>query len=320
MAIARAQITISHLVDIVGVTRYYCLQSSTMSTPSKPTTNPPSNVWTLTEPSYTSGSTNTLYFVDLTEFTNGTFKYSNVSVSSSYEAAKAAYNKATNVEGRITLAETQITQNTAQIELRATKTEVETISGEVSNAQTTANEAYTNAASNESRITVSESVIQQISDAISMLVTDDSGTSMMTQTSTGWTFNIGAIQSSLNNAVDNLETLSETVYEANEAITNLNDLANDLAKKTAYIIMSTDDDGNPCIELGKEGSDFRLRITNTSVDFMEGSSNIAYVNNQSLYIERAIINNELQIGAGNGFIWKRRDNGNMGLRWIGGEV
>lgn len=54
--------------------------------------------WQLTEPAYTSGSTNTLYFTDCTEFTNGTFKYSDISKSSSYEAAKEAYNKAQNAQ------------------------------------------------------------------------------------------------------------------------------------------------------------------------------------------------------------------------------
>lgn len=54
--------------------------------------------WRETEPSYSSGSTDTLYYVDCTEFTNGTFKYSEVSKSSSYEAAKEAYNKAQNAQ------------------------------------------------------------------------------------------------------------------------------------------------------------------------------------------------------------------------------
>lgn len=80
--------------------------------------------WQLTEPAYTSGSTNTLYFVDCTEFTNGTFKYSDVSKSSSYEAAKAAYNKAQEAQNRVISAETKIEQNKNAIELRATKTEM----------------------------------------------------------------------------------------------------------------------------------------------------------------------------------------------------
>lgn len=129
---AQVSITISHLIDISSITRYYLLQSSTSAAPAKPTTNPPSSSWTTTEPSYTSGSTNTLYFVDCTEFTNGAFKYSEVSKSSSYEAAKEAYNKATAVETRVTNTETAIEQNKEAIELRATKSEV---TSEIDNVQ-----------------------------------------------------------------------------------------------------------------------------------------------------------------------------------------
>ena len=94
---ASASITLSFMVDIKAVYRYYKLQASTASAPNVPTTNPPSG-WTDTEPSYTSGSTNTLYTVELTVFTNNTFLYSAVSKSSSYEAAKEAYNKAQNAQ------------------------------------------------------------------------------------------------------------------------------------------------------------------------------------------------------------------------------
>lgn len=91
---ASAQITMTDVTDIDSTCRYYLLQSSTLSKPSKPTTNPPASSWTKTEPSYTAGSTNSLYFTDLTVYSNGEFSYSDVSLSSSYEAAKAAYNKA----------------------------------------------------------------------------------------------------------------------------------------------------------------------------------------------------------------------------------
>ena len=90
---ASATVTLSSVVDVKSVWRYYKLQASTLSKPSKPTTNPPSG-WTTTEPSYTEGSTNSLYFCDLTVFCDNSFTYSDVSLSSSYEAAKAAYNKA----------------------------------------------------------------------------------------------------------------------------------------------------------------------------------------------------------------------------------
>lgn len=95
---ASALITLSSVTDVTSVTRYYLLQSSTLAEPSKPTANPPSGSWSDTEPTYTSGSTNSLYTVDLTVFSDGTWSYSSVSLSSSYEAAKAAYNKATNAQ------------------------------------------------------------------------------------------------------------------------------------------------------------------------------------------------------------------------------
>lgn len=95
---ASATVTLSCYRDTQSVTRYYKLQSSTAKAPSKPTTNPPPNGWDDTEPSYTSGSTNTLYFCDLTVFSDGTWAYSSVSKSSSYEAAKEAYNKAQNAQ------------------------------------------------------------------------------------------------------------------------------------------------------------------------------------------------------------------------------
>lgn len=92
---ARAQITISKVIDIYACYRYYKLQSSTLAKPSKPTTNPPSG-WSDTEPAYVSGSTNTLYFVDCNVYSDKSFSFSEVSKSSSYEAAKDAWNKANN--------------------------------------------------------------------------------------------------------------------------------------------------------------------------------------------------------------------------------
>ena len=101
---AKAEITLATIRDVQSVSRYYLLQSSTSSMPSKPTANPPTGSWVKTEPSYTSGSTNSLYLTDLTVFTDGSFSYSDVSLSSSYEAAKAAYNKAVAAEGKASTA------------------------------------------------------------------------------------------------------------------------------------------------------------------------------------------------------------------------
>lgn len=188
----------------------------------------------------------------------------------------------------------------------------------IDNAQDAANGANDTANEANDRVTVAEATLEILKDSIRTLVTDENGSSMMTQNGDGWTFNMGAILDAVDSATNNLNDLSGKVSEADSMIKNLESLANDLSAKTAYIVMTTDDTGSPCIELGKSDNPFKVRITNTSVDFMEGTSKIAYVSNQALFIKKAIVKEELQIGEGDGFVWKRRGNGNMGLRWVGG--
>ena len=91
---ARDDVTLANITDVANVRRYYLLQASTLAAPAAPTVNPASSPWVTSEPTYTEGSTNSLYTVDLTVFSDGSFDYSPVSKSSSYEAAKSAWNKA----------------------------------------------------------------------------------------------------------------------------------------------------------------------------------------------------------------------------------
>ncbi len=91
---AAGSVTVASINDVASTTRYYLLQSSTLTAPAKPTANPPGGSWAATEPTYSEGSTNSLYTCDQTVFSDGTWAYSAVSLSTSYEASKTAYNKA----------------------------------------------------------------------------------------------------------------------------------------------------------------------------------------------------------------------------------
>lgn len=91
---AVGSVTVASIADVASTTRYYLLQSSTLTAPAAPTARPPGGSWAATEPTYSEGSTNSLYTCDQTVFSDGTWAYSAVSLSSSYEAAKVAYNKA----------------------------------------------------------------------------------------------------------------------------------------------------------------------------------------------------------------------------------
>ena len=87
----------------------------------------------------------------------------------------------------------------------------------------------------------------------------------------------------------------------------------DLGPLGEYVHIGTYE-GEPCIELGESDSDFKLVITNTRIMFMEGSSVPAHINNQSLHITKAVIEEEIQQGD---YVWKVRANGNLGLMWKG---
>ena len=165
----------------------------------------------------------------------------------------------------------------------------------------------------DERVTVAESLIQQLSDSIMMLVTDGNGESLMIQTETGWTFSTAQIQSMVDNTAENLDTLTNEMGDVNTTVDALQQAVSDLGVLNDYVKIGTYEN-EPCIELGETDSDFKLMITNTRIMFMEGSGVPAYINNQSLFIKKAVVEEELQQGE---FVWKARSNGNLGLIWKG---
>ena len=112
--------------------------------------------------------------------------------------------------------------------------------------------------------------------------------------------------------------LDERIKSSDGAIQNLNASVNTLLGTAAYIregtVKDTDNSDLPCLELGAENSAFKVRITNKEIQFIDGQSIPAYISNQKLVIEKADVDNELRFG---NFVWKERENGNMGLVWEG---
>lgn len=98
-----ATVTLSQYRDTESVTRYYKLQSSSLAAPDKPTNVKPNETpagWSKSEPAC--DITKTLYTCDVTVFSDKTTHVSDVSKSTSYEAAKEAWNKANNAQGTAT--------------------------------------------------------------------------------------------------------------------------------------------------------------------------------------------------------------------------
>ena len=165
----------------------------------------------------------------------------------------------------------------------------------------------------EARVTTAETLIEQLSDSIALLVTDSNGESLMTQTTNGWTFSTAQLQSAVDTTSENLDSLTNAMGDVNSTVSALQQALDDLGILNDYVKIGIYE-SEPCIKLGESDSDFKLLITNTRIMFMEGSGVPAYINNQSLFIKKAVIEEELQQGE---FIWKVRNNGNLGLIWKG---
>ena len=184
---------------------------------------------------------------------------------------------------------------------------------EIDDVKSTADSADSKADESLTRMSTAELNIDAINGAISSLVTDQNGQSLMTQTSNGWTFNISAIQNALNQATSDIADLTDGEAATNAELDNLKENVDNLGVYTDYIEFGTDN-GKPCITLGERDSEFKVLITNTDIRFMEGSNIPANISNQSLNIKKAVISDELKQG---GFVWMARENGNYGLLWKG---
>jgi archaellum component FlaC len=164
------------------------------------------------------------------------------------------------------------------------------------------------------RIETAEVNIDTINSTIESLIVGKDGTTLMTQTDEGWRFDMSSFQESLDNAAENIGDLSERVDGTDKTVEDLKNDINNLNTYTDYIKIGTDDNDHPCILLGETDSDFEVAITNTAIDFKEGSNVPARISNQSMYIEKAEIKKELKHG---GFVWAGRNNGNWGILWKG---
>lgn len=100
-------ISLASVTDIQGIYRFYHLGPDK---PELPTAYPPSDtVWSRTEPEYTLGNTDNLYYVDCTVFVNLSFNYGLVQLSSDYEASKKVYADAlARIENAVKITDSQI--------------------------------------------------------------------------------------------------------------------------------------------------------------------------------------------------------------------
>ena len=294
---ASGQITLSSVVDVAGTYRYYLLQSSTAAIPPKPTIFPPS-VWDDVEPGYTDGSTFSLYTVDCTVFSDGTFVYSPVSLSSSYEAAKAAYNKATNA-----LLHTVVQSATAPsattymwLDISAEPPVLKRYDAETA-AWVTVNDSseivYNLEQNVEASITKSaEDITLKVAESYSL---KEDTEALVSEVSTQLSLTKGSFDIQFEQFSADIEAVAAGTDAEFEEI----------RKYIRFV------DG--IILLGEVGNELELQISNDRISFMQDGAEVAYFSDRKLHVTDASFLHSLQIG---NFAYMPRANGNLSFKKI----
>lgn len=195
----------------------------------------------------------------------------------------------------------------------------EDVDNDIGNVQTVALGAQSTAELAKTVTNQASVDIESIKGYIQNLVVDQNGQSMMTQTGSGWQFNMGTINGNLDSLSKAVNDMSEDNEDTKALLDNVKSLAESVADKTAYINVdyTTDASGNPIprMILGAETSAFKIRITNESIDFMESDTVMAYATSNTFYNLTTVVQKELEIGSGPSFVWTVRSNGNLGLTY-----
>lgn len=181
---------------------------------------------------------------------------------------------------------------------------IEHVADSANDALTRANGAYTE--------------IDTLKATISNIVKDDNNMVSVEQSASGGIqINMTHITNEINSMLEDLKDKIST-EEATDLRNDLNNAISNVESRTAYINAFQDEDGNPYIILGATDSPFQVRITNTSIDFLQNGKVIAYANGQAFFNLRTVVQQDVQIGLGPGYIFKTRDSGNMGLTYVSG--
>ena len=178
-------------------------------------------------------------------------------------------------------------------------------------AQNVANELLTA----KGQLTAATTRIDSLQGIIENFVKDDNGMVTVTQTGSGMQIDMTQATNRINQLLTAIES-AVTELEADQLRTELLAAIQAVQSRTAYINATQDAQGRPVITLGATDSPFKVEITNEAINFIQNGQVIAYANGQKFYNLRTVVQQDVQIGIGPGFIWKTRDSGNMGLTWV----
>lgn len=187
----------------------------------------------------------------------------------------------------------------AEIQFGDVYTSVSNAQTTAENAQSVAESAQNSADNNAISIEYLNSVVQKIQDSLKTLVIDESGTTVLDQTGTGWKFNFSDLAGNLDKIDDDM--ISALEYKG-------------------YISFDKNND-DPSITIGASKTGLKLKLTATSIEFLDGSNKtlvdiLSSDEDGDVGLTTDKINVVEELAHGD-FVWKVRANGNFGLSWKG---
>ena len=293
---AAGQITLTNVVDVSAVYRFYLLQSSTAAKPSTPTVYPPPSPWDDVEPTYTGSGTNSLYTVEATIFSDDSFLYSLVSLSSSYEAAKVAYNKATNALNQAVVQSATAPTLTTVMWVDTSLTpplmkryDAETAAWIVVNDTS---EAVYNLEQNfeASLVKTQEDITATVAEKYYLKEDTDA---LISEISTQVELTKGGMDIQFTQFSADLEAVAAGADAEFEEI----------RKYIRFV------DGK--ILLGEVGNELELQIANDRISFLQDGAEVAYFSDRKMHITDTQIDHSLQLG---NFAFMPRSNGNLSFK------
>lgn len=124
----------------------------------------------------------------------------------------------------------------------------------------------------------------------------------------------GVIQDAAGKTTWNLETGEFSSYMTAELEDYADNAASDATETLQNNLSVYIRYNNGILELGDISSGYTAKLTATELGFYDGETEVAYINNNKLFINNGQIVNDLQIGK---YQWITDSTGRMSLKWVG---
>lgn len=114
-----------------------------------------------------------------------------------------------------------------------------------------------------------------------------------------------------------VQTVQRGVDDNASDVKNLNDRLSDEIRTRKSFMRFSEESSDPTLTLGQTDSPAQVKLTNKQLQFLYLNTVVAYMSGDALLINNAKILQQLQLG---GFAFVPRQNGNLSLKWVGGDA